>query len=105
MMVKNPAGARNMNPGRRQPQYLDLLLLMHRDAFVAGSDQSGRRSWWYIVGLMLLVAFFFSLIIFVLSPKAFAVDVDQLEDLTGGGVAGRAVQGDGNVTNQNTFFV
>src|SRR2546427_9306049 len=84
MMVKNPAGARNMNPGRRQPQYLDLLLLMHRDAFAAGSDQSGRRSWWYIVGLMLLVAFFFSLIIFVSSPKALAVDVDQLEDLTGG---------------------
>src|SRR5947209_19402621 len=84
MMVKNPAGARTMNPTRRQPQYLDLLLLMHRDAFAAGSDQSGRRSWWYIVGLMLLVAFFFSLIIFVSSPKALAVDVDQLEDLPGG---------------------
>src|SRR5438445_809919 len=51
MMVKNPAGARTMNPTRRQPQYLDLLLLMHRDAFAAGSDQSGRRSWWYNVGL------------------------------------------------------
>src|SRR2546422_7397410 len=104
MMVKNPAGARTMNPGRRQPQYLDLLLLMHRDAFAAGSDQSGRRSWWYIVGLMLLVVFFFSLIIFVSSPKALAVDVDQLEDLTGGGVAGGAFEGDDNVTKEKLYF-
>src|SRR2546422_9681330 len=101
MMVKNPAGARTMNPGRRQPQYLDLLLLMHRDAFAAGSDPSGRRSWWYIVGLLLLGAFFFSLIIFVSSPKALAGDVDQLEDLTGGGGAGGSFEGDGNCTQRN----
>src|SRR2546425_11559362 len=75
-----------MNSQRRQPQYLDLLLLMHGDAFASGSDQSARRSWWLIVGLMLLVAFFFSLVMFVTSPQALAVDVDQLEDLTGGGV-------------------
>src|SRR2546428_4497818 len=105
MMVKNPAGARTMNPGRRQPQYLDLLLLMHRDAFAAGSDQSGRRTWWYIVRLMLPVAFFFSLIIFVSSPKALAVDVDQLEDLTGGGGPGVAVEGDGTVTQENGYFL
>src|SRR2546428_13995012 len=105
MMVKNPAGARTMNPGRRQPQYLDLLLLMHRDAFAAGSDQSGRRSWWYIVGLMLLVAFFLSLIIFVSSPKALAVDVDQLEDLTGGGGAGVTVEGDDTFTNEYVYSV
>src|SRR2546427_12153909 len=105
MMVKNPAGARTMNPTRRQPQYLDLLLLMHRDAFVAGSDQSGRRSWWYIVGLMLLVAFFFSLIIFVSSPKALAVDVDQLEDLTGGVVPVVTVEGHDTFTNEYVYSV
>ena len=105
MMVKNPAGARTMNPGRRQPQYLDLLLLMHRDAFAAGSDQSGRRSWWYIVGLMLLVAFFFSLIIFVSSPKALAVDVDQLEDLTGGVVPVVSFEGHDTFTNEYVYSV
>jgi len=105
MMVKNPAGARTMNPGRRQPQYLDLLLLMHRDAFAAGSDQSGRRSWWYIVGLMLLVAFFFSLIIFVSSPKALAVDVDQLEDLTGGVVPFVTFEGHDTFTNEYVYSV
>src|SRR3989441_5710199 len=105
MMVKNPAGARTMNPTRRQPQYLDLLLLMHRDAFAAGSDQSGRRSWWYIVGLMLLVAFFFSLIIFASSPKALAVDVDQLEDLTGGGVPGVTFEGHDTFTNEYVYSV
>ncbi len=105
MMVKNPAGARTMNPGRRQPQYLDLLLLMHRDAFAAGSDQSGRRSWWYIVGLMLLVAFFFSLIIFVSSPKALAVDVDQLEDLTGGVVPVVTFEGHDTFTNEYVYSV
>ena len=105
MMVKNPAGARTMNPGRRQPQYLDLLLLMHRDAFAAGSDQSRRRSWWYIVGLMLLVAFFFSLIIFVSSPKALAVDVDQLEDLTGGVVPVVTFEGHDTFTNEYVYSV
>ena len=105
MMVKNPAGALIMNPTRRQPQYLDLLLLMHRDAFVAGSDQSGRRSWWYIVGLMLLVAFFFSLIIFVSSPKALAVDVDQLEDLTGGVVPVVTFEGHDTFTNEYVYSV
>src|SRR5256712_10420434 len=105
MMVKNQAGARTMNPGRRQPQYLDLLLLMHRDAFAAGSDQSGRRSWWYIVGLMLLVAFFFSLIIFVSSPKALAVDVDQLEDLTGGVVPVVTFEGHDTFTNEYVYSV
>src|SRR3989442_4363589 len=100
MMVKNPAGARTMNPGRRQPQYLDLLLLMHRDAFAAGSDQSGRRSWWYIVGLMLLVAVFFSLIIFVSSPKALAVDVDPPEDLTGRAGPVVSFRGGGTFTNE-----
>ena len=105
MMVKNPAGARTMNPTRRQPQYLDLLLLMHRDAFAAGSDQSGRRSWWYIVGLMLLVAFFFSLIIFVSSPKALAVDVDQLEDLTGGVVPVVSFEGHDTFTNEYVYSV
>ena len=94
-----------MNPGRRQPQYLDLLLLMHRDAFAAGSDQSGRRSWWYIVGLMLLVAFFFSLIIFVSSPKALAVDVDQLEDLTGGVVPVVSFEGHDTFTNEYVYSV
>ncbi len=59
-----------MNTARRQPQYLDLLLLTHGDAFASGSDQSARRSWWLIVGLMLLVAFFFSLVMFVTSPQA-----------------------------------
>jgi len=94
-----------MNPTRRQPQYLDLLLLMHRDAFAAGSDQSGRRSWWYIVGLMLLVAFFFSLIIFVSSPKALAVDVDQLEDLTGGVVPVVTFEGHDTFTNEYVYSV
>ena len=105
MMVKNPAGARTMNPTRRQPQYLDLLLLMHRDAFAAGSDQSGRRSWWYIVGLMLLVAFFFSLIIFVSSPKALAVGVDQLEELTGGVVPVVTFEGHDTFTNEYVYSV
>src|SRR5438093_12864981 len=100
MMVKNPAGARTMNPGRRQPQYLDLLLLMHRDAFAAGSDQSRRRSWWYIVGLMLVVAFFFTLILFVSSPKALAFDVDRLDDLPGGVVRVVTVGGQGTFENQ-----
>ena len=59
-----------MNPARRPPQYLDLLLLTHFDAFVADSDQSARRSWWLIVGLMLLVAFLFSLVLLVTSPQA-----------------------------------
>ena len=94
-----------MIPARRPPQYLDLLLLMHRDAFAAGSDQSGRRSWWYIVGLMLLVAFFFSLIIFVSSPKALAVDVDQLEDLTGGVVPVVTFEGHDTFTNEYVYSV
>src|SRR3989442_12100209 len=68
-------------------------------------NQSGRRSWWYIVGLMLLVAFFFSLIIFVSSPKALAVDVDQLEDLTGGGGPGVTFEGHDTFTNEYVYSV
>src|SRR5438552_17962442 len=63
-------------------------------------NQSRRRSWWYIVGLMLLVAFFFSLIIFVSSPKALAVDVDQLEDLTVGVVPVVTFEGHDTFTNE-----
>jgi uncharacterized BrkB/YihY/UPF0761 family membrane protein len=73
-----------MNPARRPPQYLDLLLLTHLDAFASDSKQSVRRSWWLIVGLMLLVAFLFSLVLLLTGPQAVAVDVDHLEDLTGG---------------------
>src|SRR5438445_9178791 len=105
MMVKNPAGARTMNPTRQQPQYLDLLLLTYRDAFAAGSDQSGRRSWWYIVGLMLLVAFFLSLVMLVTSPQAMAVDVDQLEDLTGGVVPVVSFEGHDTFTNEYVYSV
>jgi len=68
-------------------------------------NQSGRRSWWYIVGLMLLVAFFFSLIIFVSSPKALAVDVDQLEDLTGGVVPVVTFEGHDTFTNEYGYSV
>ncbi len=68
-------------------------------------NQSGRRSWWYIVGLMLLVAFFFSLIIFVSSPKALAVDVDQLEDLTGGVVPVVTFEGHDTFTNEYVYSV
>src|SRR3989475_9869642 len=68
-------------------------------------NQSGRRSWWYIVGLMLLVAFFFSLIIFVSSPKALAVDVDQLEDLTGGVVPVGTFEGHDTFTNEYVYSV
>src|SRR2546427_12801377 len=68
-------------------------------------NQSGRRSWWYIVGLMLLVAFFFSLIIFVSSPKALAVDVDQLEDLTGGGGPVGTFVGHDTFNNEYVYFV
>ena len=59
-----------MNSTRRPPQYLDLLLLMHRDVFALGANQLARRSWWLIVGLMLLVAFLFSLVLLVTSPQA-----------------------------------
>src|SRR2546428_11146629 len=68
-------------------------------------NQSGRRSWWYIVGLMLLVAFFFRLIIFVSSPKALAVDVDQLEDLTGGVVPVVSFEGHDTFTNEYVYSV
>jgi len=68
-------------------------------------NESGRRSWWYIVGLMLLVAFFFSLIIFVSSPKALAVDVDQLEDLTGGVVPVVSFEGHDTFTNEYVYSV
>ena len=105
MMAKNTAGARTVNPTRRQPQYLDLLLLMHHDAFASGSDQSGRRSWWFIVGLMLLVAFFFSLVMFVGSPRALAVDVDGLEELTGGVVAVVTFEGHDTFTNEYVYSV
>jgi hypothetical protein len=94
-----------MNSARRQPQYLDLLLLMHRDAFGFGSDQSARRSWWFIVGLMLLMVFFFSLVLFVTSPQALAVDVDQLEDLTGGVVPVVTFEGHDTFTNEYIYSV
>jgi len=94
-----------MNSQRRQPQYLDLLLLTHRDAFASGSDQSARRSWWLIVGLMLLVAFFFSLVLLVTSPQALAVDVDQLEDLTGGVVPVVTFEGHDTFTNEYVYSV
>jgi len=94
-----------MNPTRRQPQYLDLFLFTRRDAFAPGFDQSGRRSWWYIVGLMLLMAFFFSLIMFVSSPKALAVDVDGLEELTGGVVAVVTFEGHDTFTNEYVYSV
>src|SRR5437899_4972611 len=68
-------------------------------------NQSGRRSWWYIVGLMLLVAFFFSLIIFVSSPKALVVDVDQLEDLTGGVVPDVTFEEHDTFTNEYVYSV
>ena len=94
-----------MNPARRPPQYLDLLLLTHFDAFVADSDQSARRSWWLIVGLMLLVAFFFCLVLLVASPQALAVDVDQLEDLTGGVVPVVTFEGHDTFTNEYVYSV
>src|SRR5207245_7523467 len=105
MMVKNPAGARTMNPTRRQPQYLDLLLLTHLDAFASDSDQSARRSWWLIVGLMLLVAFFFSLVLLVASPQGLAVDVGQLEDVTGGVVPVVTFEGHDTFTNEYIYSV
>ncbi len=94
-----------MDSQRRQPQYLDLLLLTHFDAFVSGSDQSARRSWWLIVGLMLLVAFFFCLVLLVTSPQALAVDVDQLEDLTGGVVPVVTFEGHDTFTNEYVYSV
>jgi len=105
MMMKHPAGARTMIPARRPPQYLDLLLLTHLDAFVSDSDQSARRSWWLIVGLMLLVAFFFCLVLLVASPQALAVDVDQLEDLTGGVVPVVMFEGHDTFTNEYVYSV
>src|SRR5213594_2381892 len=105
MMVKNPAGARTMNPARRQPQYLDLLLLTQLDAFASDSDQSARRSWWIIVGLMLLVAFFFSLVLLVASPQGLAVDVGQLEDVTGGVVPVVTLEGHDTFTNEYIYSV
>ena len=94
-----------MIPARRPPQYLDLLLLTHLDAFVSDSDQSARRSWWLIVGLMLLVAFFFCLVLLVASPQALAVDVDQLEDLTGGVVPVVTFEGHDTFTNEYVYSV
>src|SRR5437667_2738512 len=79
MMVKNPAGARTMNPA--------------------------RRSRWRIVGLMLLVAFFFSLVLLVANPQALAVDVDQLEDLTGGVVPVVTFEGHDTFTNEYVYSV
>ena len=94
-----------MDSQRRQPQYLDLLLLTHFDAFVSDPDQSARRSWWLIVGLMLLVAFFFCLVLLVTSPQALAVDVDQLEDLTGGVVPVVTFEGHDTFTNEYIYSV
>ena len=94
-----------MNPARRQPQYLDLFLLTHLDAFASDSNQSARRSWWLIVGLMLLVAFFFSLILLVTSPQSLAVDVGQLEDVTGGVVPVVTFEGHDTFTNEYIYSV
>jgi len=94
-----------MNPARRQPQYLDLLLLTQLDAFASDSDQSARRSWWIIVGLMLLVAFFFSLVLLVASPQGLAVDVGQLEDVTGGVVPVVTLEGHDTFTNEYIYSV
>jgi hypothetical protein len=105
MMVKNPAGARAMNPARRQPQYLDLLLLTHPDAFASDSHQSARRSWWVIVGLMLLVVFFFSLVLLVTGPQALSIEVDQLEELTGGVVPVVTFEGHDTFTNEYVYSV
>jgi hypothetical protein len=105
MMVKNPAGARAMNPARRPPQYLDLLLLTHLDTFASDSNQTSRRSWWVIVGLMLLVAFIFSLVLLVTSPQALTIDVDQLEDLTGGVVPVVTFEGHDTFTNEYVYSV
>src|SRR5207253_90115 len=88
-----------------QPQYLDLFLLTHLDAFASDSDQSARRSWWLIVGLMLLVAFFFSLILLVTSPQSLAVDVGQLEDVTGGVVPVVTFEGHDTFTNEYIYSV
>ena len=64
-----------------------------------------RRSWWIIVGLMLLVAFFFCLVLLVASPQALAVDVDQLEDLTGGVVPVVTFEGHDTFTNEYVYSV
>ncbi len=51
-----------MNSVRRQPRYVDPFLLLHASDIETASAQTSR-SWWFIVGLMLLVAFFGSLAI------------------------------------------
>ena len=58
-----------------------------------------------IVGLMLLMVFFFSLVLFVTSPQALAVDVDQLEDLTGGVVPVVTFEGHDTFTNEYVYSV
>src|SRR5712692_4320918 len=68
-------------------------------------NQSARRSWWLIVGLMLLVAFFFSLVLFVTSPQALAVDVDQLDYLTGGVVPVVTFEVHDTFTNEYVYSV
>jgi hypothetical protein len=68
-------------------------------------NQSARRSWWLIVGLMVLVAFFFSLVLLVTSPQALAVGVDQLEDLTGGVVPVVTFEGHDTFTNEYIYSV
>ena len=50
-----------MKVARRQPQYLDLLLLTHLSDLASASVQAARRNWWFIVSLVLLAAFVFSL--------------------------------------------
>ncbi len=44
-----------MISSRRQPQYLDLILLMHLDDPVLASLQPARHSGWLIAMLVLLV--------------------------------------------------
>ena len=94
-----------MNPTRRQPQYLDLFLLTRLHAFTSDSNQSVRRSWWLIVGLMLLMAFFFCLVLLVTSPRALAVDMEQLEDLTGGVVPVVTLEGHDTFSNEYFYSV
>ena len=68
-------------------------------------NQSARRSWWLIVGLMLLVAFFFCLVLLVTSHQALAVDVGQLEDVTGGVVPVVTFEGHDTFTNEYVYSV
>jgi len=54
---------------------------------------------------MLLVAFFFSLVLLVASPQGLAVDVGQLEDVTGGVVPVVTLEGHDTFTNEYIYSV